>query len=157
METTKPLFSSLSDIEDLIADYFTSIKGVTRTVRRKIKDENGRSKRQSVKITDREPEPPTAAGLMYFLGFVSKQQFEDYEAHGEYADQAKRAKLRIIAEYEKKLHGSSSTGVTHMLKTLGWTDRSIEKPDENESDNILKVEMVPSEHMPVSSESEVAL
>ncbi|RYU91072.1 hypothetical protein EWM62_03805 [Mucilaginibacter terrigena] len=77
------------------------------------------------KIWDTEPEPPTLSGLALFLGFNSRNEFEAYERGGEFANHVKRARLRIEAEYEKKLHYQSSTGAIFMLKSLGWA----EKPD----------------------------
>ncbi|MGZ4000323.1 MAG: hypothetical protein ACXVIY_06835 [Mucilaginibacter sp.] len=153
MNPTKSIFSSLDEINNLIAEYFIHIQGRTRTLRRKVKDANGVVTRRSVKITEREPEPPTATGLAYFLGFNSMQQFEDYETNGEFADQLKRGTLRIIAEYEKKLHLPSSAGAIFMLRSLGWNNRATEK----ETGNLLPVEMVETGHKPASTEKEVVL
>jgi hypothetical protein len=157
MCSTKPMFSSPDEINHLITQYFIHIQGSTRTLRRKAKGEDGIVKRCPVKITEREPEPPTASGLLYFLGFNSKQQFEYYEANGEFADQLKRGILRIIAEYEKKLHMPSSAGAIFMLKSLGWNNRVTEKAAEEESDNVLQFEVSRSDLTPASSEKEVVL
>jgi len=157
MNPTKSIFSSPDEINHLIAQYFIHIQGHTRTVRRKVKDADGVTTRRSVKITERDPEPPTASGLAYFLGFNSKQQLEDYVANGEFADQLKRGILRIIGEYEKKLHLPSSAGAIFMLKSLGWNHRSTEKSPEKETDNVLEFKVIKSDLKPASSEKEVVL
>lgn len=103
----------------LVDDYFTHIAGAFHyeEIASKSKTEDTHQK-----IWDREPEPPTFSGLALHLGFNSLEEFNEYEKKGKYARLIKRAKLRIIAEYEKRLHLSSPSGAIFALKALEGTD-----------------------------------
>lgn len=132
MARTKRAFASPRRLNELIAQYFES-------------KENEKA------------EPPTLTGLALFLGFDSRNDFESCEAKGVYSASLKRARLRIEAAYEKKLHFHSSSGAVFALKNLGWNDRGDNKPQEKETDNVLQVEIVQSGLKPASSEKEVLL
>jgi hypothetical protein len=108
-------------------------------------------------VWDREPEPATIAGLALYLGFSSRQAFEDYEANGKFADRLKRARLQIEAAYEKKLHYQSPTGAIFALKSMGWNERADNKPADEAANTLLKVEIIKSGPQLAASEKEVIL
>jgi len=66
---------------------------------------------------------PTITGLVYHLGFESRQSFYDYEQKEEFTYTIKRARLWIEMNYEEKLSGNNPTGSIFALKNLGWKDR----------------------------------
>jgi hypothetical protein len=57
--------------------------------------------------------------LHYTWGLAAGLEFEDYEAKGTFADHLKRARLRVMADYEKKLHITLSTVAIFVLKKHG--------------------------------------
>jgi hypothetical protein len=118
-------FSSITELDHLIKTYFG-----------KLDDE------ADAKKTKKEIAPPTMSGLAYHLGFESVQAFESCEAKGKYASPLKRARLRVEAEYEKKLHFQSSTGAIFALKSMGWDARSKNNTSDEPTDSILKVEVI---------------
>src|ERR1700744_348733 len=77
---------------------------------------------ESVIIYHRPPEPQTLTGLALYIGFNSRQEFEEHEKIPKYAVHLRRARLKIEAEYEKKLHLTSAAGAIFALKSLGWND-----------------------------------
>lgn len=93
-----PLFNDPSEMEDVIASYFSQMK--------------------------EEESPITISGLALYLGFESRQSFYDYEKNGDFSYIIKRARLRVESEYEKKLSGNSVTGSIFALKNMGWKDKS---------------------------------
>ena len=119
-------FGSAKKIDELIHQYFENIEYTP--------DE----KKQSKAGTDFS----TIAGLALHLGFSSRQEMEDYELKGKYAERVKRARLRIMADYEKKLHVTSSTGAIFALKSMGWNDRPEPKPMDDAENLVLKVEII---------------
>ncbi|MFD0765206.1 terminase small subunit [Mucilaginibacter lutimaris] len=136
--------------------YFESIKGKFHMELLPDPSTKGKEKLIYQKVWDVEPEPPTLSGLALFLGFNSRNEFETYERNGEFANHVKRARLRVEAEYEKKLHYQSSTGAIFMLKSLGWA----EKPDGtllNEVPKSIRIEIVNPGLKLASSEKEVLL
>jgi hypothetical protein len=130
MTATKRAFASVKQLEVLITHYFEP-------------------------PDPEKAEQPTLTGLAFILGFNSRQEFEAFEARGRYSATLKRARLRIEAIYEQRLH--SSAGAVFALKNMGWNERQDNKTTKNETDHLLQVEMVPSALRPVSSESEVIL
>jgi hypothetical protein len=143
MAKKKYPFTTASELDDMIDQYFNDIeeKNIPEDEQKLLK-----SKSQQITIT----------GLALHLGFSSRQAFEDYEAKGKFADHLKRARLRVMADYEKKLHVTSSTGAIFALKSMGWNERT-EKPTEVAPNTILKVEIVQSGPKLASSEKEVIL
>ncbi|MET3980913.1 hypothetical protein ABIB62_004050 [Mucilaginibacter sp. UYP25] len=136
--------------------YFESIKGKFHMELLPEAASKDKTKLAYQKIWDVEPEPPTLSGLALFLGFNSRNEFEAYEHTGEFANHVKRARLRIEAEYEKKLHYQSATGAIFMLKSLGWA----EKPDGTllaEIPKTMKIEVINSGFKLASAEKEVLL
>jgi hypothetical protein len=108
------------------------------------------------KICDRDPEPATMAGLALFLGFSSKQEFDDYEQNGEFAAIVKRSRLRIEAAYERKLHQQSPSGAIFALRALGWKEKTEEKTAVSLPGNI-KIEIIESGPKPARTEQGVQL
>lgn len=69
-------------------------------------------------------EPVTMAGMARFMGFASRQSFHDYEKIAEFKHCARRTRLLIEEEYEKKLTTMGRpTGAIFALKNMGWQDR----------------------------------
>ncbi|WP_454801798.1 terminase small subunit [Mucilaginibacter phyllosphaerae] len=139
-----------------IKRYFESIKGQFHMELLPAKSVKDKGKIEYQKIWDVEPEPPTLSGLALFLGFNSRNEFEAYEQNGEFANHVKKARLKVEAEYEKKLHYQSATGAIFVLKSLGWAER----PDGSLLADIpktLKIEIIESGPKLASSEKEVLL
>ena len=130
MTKTKRAFASVKQLEELITHYFEPPE-------------------------QEKAESPTLAGLAFILGFNSRQEFEACEAKGRYSTTLQRARLRIEAIYEQRLH--SSGGAVFALKNMGWNERTENKTTDKETDHLLQVEIVPSALKPSSSESEVIL
>lgn len=72
---------------------------------------------------DADGKPITLCGLCLALGISGRASLLNYEKRPEYSEVVKRAKLRIEAEYEARLHGPNATGAIFGLKNFGWTDK----------------------------------
>src|SRR5215217_2244999 len=118
------LFKNAEELRALVDEYFRSIEGKYEQVEKPSKKADEPAATQ--KVTIRESEPPTMAGLAFHLGFNSRDEFDKLERAGKYAAILKRARLRVEVAYEKKLHQQSSSGALFALKSMGWND----KPDE---------------------------
>ncbi|HVV55694.1 MAG TPA: terminase small subunit [Mucilaginibacter sp.] len=129
----KKRFNSAKQLDSLIQQYFESSEEENQT----------------------GSEPPTLAGLALFLGFESRQDIEVYENKPRYAALLKRARLRVEAAYEKKLHTHSSGGAVFALKSMGWNERTDDKTPA--TGNPLQVEIIHSGPKLASSEKEVEL
>ena len=92
MKNTLPKFSSADELDKLIDAFFKQPEGKKRTAQKAADNKAGDAK------------PATLTGLALHLGFNSREQFEGYENRGKFAASLKRARLRIEAIYEKKLH-----------------------------------------------------
>jgi hypothetical protein len=131
MRKSKPKFASAVRLSNLIMQYFERIKT--------------------------ESEPPTISGLALHLGFHSLKQVEQYEATGKYAWLIQNGRLRIIAEYEKKLLNGPSSGAIYALKSLLHSNVQDEnKPPEVTNIN-LKTEIITTGPPLASSERDVVL
>jgi len=151
MKKTKKKFTSAEELDSLITCYFKWIEGEYPIEQKEVKGEL-----KDVKVYDREPEPPTIAGLAFHLGFSNLTQMELHEAKGKYSGLLQRARLRIMAEYEKKLLNGPSSGAIYALKGLGWNDRYNNRP--SGATNIdLKTELISSGPPLAFSEGDVAL
>jgi len=106
------------------------------------------------KVFDREAEPATIAGLAFFLGFNSRDEFDEYESRGKFSTLIKRARLRIEAAYEKKL--DTPAGAMFALKNMGWNEKA-ENSKPADMVRSIKVKIIESGPKPVSSEKEVVL
>src|SRR6202012_5131049 len=82
-----------------IDEYFNFIKGKYRMT--KVPSKDAAAKPTRTKTWVRDPEPATITGLALFLGFSSKQAFDDCERKGKFSHILKRGRLRIESEYEK--------------------------------------------------------
>ena len=77
--------------------------------------------------------PPSITGIVFFLGFASRQSFYDYEKRDAYSYIIKRARLSIEAYYESMLTREkvNPAGPIFALKNFGWKDvQSIDIVDE---------------------------
>jgi hypothetical protein len=137
----KPSFTKASELSNRVDAYFNYIEGVYHIEIKSIKETKDRSNMEQ-KIWDREPEPPTIAGLAIFLGFNSRQAFDDYERKGRFKHILKRGRLHIEAVYEKKLHNQSPAGAIFALKAMGWNEKSESKTPKNEDFKSLKIEII---------------
>ena len=100
---------------------------------------------------------PTITGLALSLGFNSRLEFKKFEKHPELGHLLQRARLRIEAFYERKLHEQTRSGAIFALKNLGWNDKQDSEQTVDETDKnarILLVEMGPKL---AGDENEVAL
>lgn len=71
----------------------------------------------------------TVGGLAYHLGFVSRDQIEDYKKRPEYSSIIKRAILRIQCGYEKNLYSKHVTGSIFALKVMGIKEQKDEQQE----------------------------
>jgi hypothetical protein len=156
MKKHKHTFTNKNALAALIQTYFDQIEGQYHLEKVPAKKPADPADLVEQKVWDRDPEPATIAGLAFFLGFNSRDEFEEYESSGKFATVIKRARLRIEADYEKKLHYQSSTGAIFALKSLGWNEKA-EKPAENEQAKPIKIKIIESGHPPASTEKDVIL
>lgn len=149
------LFTTDRQLKALIAAYFKYIKGEHH-----IEELPAKSKvtteTNPQKVWDREPEAPTISGLAHHLGFDSREAFNQYELSGEFASTLKRSRLRIEAEYEKKLHQQPSTGAIFALKNLGWNERNPQATDQAPVHE-LQIKIIEDTIPPAFNEKDVVL
>ena len=144
MKNTLPIFSSADELDKLIDAFFKQL------------DSKKRSAKQTSEVKTSEVKPATLTGLALHLGFNSREQFERYENKGKYASNLKKARLRIEAIYEKKLHQSTFGGAIFALKNLGWADKSETKHTAPVI-KTLRVTIIESGPSPAGDEKEVNL
>ncbi|MEO7216268.1 hypothetical protein [Mucilaginibacter sp.] len=77
-------------------------------------------------VWDRQPEPALLTGLALHLGFNSMDDFVACEKRGKHKKTLRKARLKIEAEYEKKLHQQAPTGAMFALRCMGWADKNAE-------------------------------
>jgi hypothetical protein len=145
-------FTTAIELTNQISAYFDYIDGEHYQENKPVNREQ-QSLAGQKKIHMREPEPATIAGLALFLGFCSRQAFDDYEQSGEFAHILKRGRLHVEAVYEKKLHQQSSAGAIFALKSMGWN----EKVEGNTAFKCLTIEIIESGPKPAENEKEVVL
>ncbi|GAB2983947.1 hypothetical protein GCM10027049_21800 [Mucilaginibacter puniceus] len=144
MKNALPKFSSADELDKLVDAFFKQLE-----VKKRPAQKTGT-------IKTAESKPATLTGLALHLGFHSREQFERYESKGKFAANLKRARLRIEAIYEKKLHQSTFGGAVFALKNLGWADKSDTKHT-TPIIKTLKVTIVESGPSPANDEKEVTL
>jgi hypothetical protein len=154
MKSKCPKFTAVK-LNQLIDDYFIHIQGEYH-LEEKLK-ETKNAKAADLKIWDRQPEPATITGLAFFLGFSSRQSFDDYETSGKHAQTLKRGSLRIEAEYEKKLHQQPASGAIFALRSMGWNEKTEERSSVDPSSKTLKIKILETGPLPASTEKEVLL
>jgi hypothetical protein len=150
------LFSTIQVLDSLIAAYFTHIAGKYHFEDVPAKGKNADEVTRQ-KVWDCEPEPPTISELAFYLGFESRAAFEQYELDGEFAPAVKRARLRVEAAYEKKLHQQSPTGAIFALKNLGWGERDKAVSADDLTPPVLKIEIHDNGIPTAGDEREVVL
>ncbi len=144
MKNTLPQFSSADELDKLVDAFFKQLEGKKRT------------SQKNVAAKTVEPKPATLTGLALHLGFNSREQFERYESKGKFAPNLKKARLRIEAIYEKKLHQSTYGGAVFALKNLGWIDKGETKQNAP-AIKTLKVTIVESGPPPAANEKDIIL
>jgi hypothetical protein len=149
----QPVFKTLKQLADKIDAYFISIGGEDGPAKKTKRQDN---KKQKVLNKD-DAGPATVTGLALFLGFNSRQAFEDYEQNGSFADALKRGRLRVECLYEKRLHQPAPTGAIFVLKSLGWNDKPKNKTADSNVFESIKVEMIETGPKPAENEQEVLL
>jgi DNA-packaging protein gp3 len=152
----KPSFNRASELSKLINAYFIHIEGMYHLEEITLKDAKGLDHMEQ-KVWDREPEPPTISGLALFLGFNSREAFDNYEQKGKFANTLKRGRLRVETIYEKKLHQPAPTGALFALKSMGWNEKPESKTTDIEPVKSLKIEIIEAGPKPAENEAEVAL
>ena len=155
MKLKYPKFTAVR-LGQLIDDYFIYIQGEYH-IEDAPHETKSAKKTSDTKIWDRQPEPATITGLAFFLGFSSRQSFDDYEIGGKHANILKRGRLRIEAEYEKKLHQQPASGAIFALRSMGWNEKPEERPLTDPSSKTLKVNILETGPTPASTEKEVSL
>ena len=151
MNRKYPKFTA-DELSTRIDEYFIHIKGAYRNTR--VPAKNAETKTVIRKVCDREPEPATITGLALFLGFSSRQNFDEYGQKGRYKQILRRGHLRIESVYEQKLHDHYTSGPIFVLKSLGWADSKINTIIAQKSMNIKIIETGPQ---PVGSEKQVII
>ena len=149
MSKKKYPFNSVTELDQLIEQYFTTITSGDALKKR--------SKAESAKQKTKPDEHPTISGLAFYLGFNSREDFEACESKGKFSAQLKRATLRIMADYEKKLHVTSSTGAIFALRNLGWNDKAENKQAADMTNTKLNIKIIHTGPPLASSEKEVVM
>jgi hypothetical protein len=138
-------FKSARELDALIKLYFSSAQGKPQP-----EEEN----KDGIILLSPPSGTPTLAGLAFYLGFNTLEEFEARESKGKFATRLQRARLYIEAIYESRLQ--SSTGAIYALKAMGRNGKATDNSQE-EQDNIFKVEVVNSGPQLAGSEKEVSL
>jgi hypothetical protein len=138
-----------------INKYFNFLQGAHHIEKVPLKGGKNNTDTIEQKVWDREPEPATLSGLALAIGFTSINEMEAYEREGKFADIVKKARLKVEAEYEKRLHFQSATGAMFFLKSLGWDERHNDPLQE--IPNTIKIEIVDPGTKLAGTEKEVDL
>lgn len=108
-----PFYESVEQLEKAIDDYFNEGVETKKVII---------GKGETARIE--EIPVPTISGLVYYLGFESRQSFYDYEEKPEFTYTVKRARLWIEKEYEAQLNIGNTVGAIFALKNMGWKDKT---------------------------------
>lgn len=155
MRKYKPTFKSPAELYTLVEDYFKYIEGEYRVEEKAAKKgEDGTSAQKAVV---RDAEPATISGLVFHLGFNSREEFEAFEKKGKYAAILNRARLRVEAVYEKKLHQASPTGAMFVLKNMGWNEKPHTEKLAGTLPKNLTIKVIETGFKPASNEKDVTL
>ena len=152
----KLIFSTTEELTAHIDAYFNHVEGGVHPEKKSLKTGKQESGKP-LKKTDGEQIPATITGLALFIGFNSRQAFDDYEAKGKFADVLKRARLRIEAIYEKKLYQQSSPGTIFALKSLGRNEGIAGKSKKGSAVKVLKIKIIETGPKLAANEQEVTL
>ncbi|HZX58865.1 MAG TPA: hypothetical protein VFE54_09070 [Mucilaginibacter sp.] len=155
--TNKRLFTSSKALEVLIAQYFdlTDCEDQPEKCGKKISVRKTKSTDEKVRL--HEPGFPTFNGLAHYLGFVSLDEFEEYEGRPRFSAPLKRARLRIAAIYEKKLHTHSYGGAAVALKICSQGEKTSNNVADTGDNNQHKVEIIHSGIVPAAYEKDVVM
>jgi hypothetical protein len=148
-----PEFTSADTLQQKIDAYFAFIDGEYHFEELPVKNSKTEGEIIKQKVWDRESLPATLSGLVFFLGFFCRKDFDKYETSGPFADTLKRGRLRVEVEYEKKLHFQSPTGAIFALKSMGWDERETTISDKVIT--TLQIEILNTPYKPAQSEPEV--
>jgi hypothetical protein len=160
MKNKHALFKSVAEIKTRINEYFDWIKGESHNEMLPYKPTaKSPPEMREQRVWDREPQPATFTGLAHFLGFDSRQAFEDYEHYGAFQKTLRRARLKVESEYEKQLFQSPATGAIFALKSFGWAERSstTKTTEIPVGSSTLKIEVIATGPAPVGMEQQVVL
>lgn len=152
----KLTFSTTEELTAHIDAYFNHVDGGYHPEKKSLKTSK-KANDKTKKEIDGEQIPATIAGLALFLGFNSRQDFDDYEVKGKFADVLKRARLRIEAMYEEKLYQQSSAGAVYALKNVGRNNGADSKTKKNNATKILKIKIIGDGPKLAANEQEVIL
>jgi len=149
----------LSTADEIIAltdEYFEYIQGDYKMVPNVAK--NSKTGETTLeKEWMRQPEAALISELILKLGFNSRQDFDDYEYNGEFGWAVKRARLRIEAEYERRLHQQAPTGAIFALKSLGWNEKQPHPAQLDETSTKLRIEIIHTGLQLANNEKDVIL
>jgi hypothetical protein len=134
----QPYFRSEASLTKLIENYF-----ITALNPEKFKDKNH--------------QPPTITGLALHLGFISKDDFEKFEKGRRLPAPLTKARFRIMAYYESRLHYPAPAGAIFALKSMGWHDKPKAVVNSPRKVKSITVKLVETGPQPASSEKEVQL
>lgn len=109
------------------------------------------------KLKHKHHQPPTITGLAFYLGFKSKEQFDEFEKKARFRSTVTQARFRIMAYYESRLHYPSPAGAIFALKSMGWTDKPVAVTKRPRKVKSITVKVVETGPQPASSEKEVQL
>ena len=151
-----PVFKSAQELARKIYDYFIYTKGDAEIEGHQEKKDGNKDLKTS-KLARKEKEPATFAGLAFFLGFASIEDFDRYLQKGRFARIAKRGCLYVESVYEKKLHQQAPAGAIFVLKTMGWQDKTDGKLTTTSTVRTWKIQIIETGPTPVGNEKEVIL
>jgi len=148
--------STADEIIALTDEYFEYIQGDYKMVPKVAKDsKTGETTLE--KEWMRQPEAALISELILKLGFNSRQEFDDYESNSEFGWAAKRARLRVEAEYERRLHQQAPTGAIFALKSLGWHERGNIAAPQDTTVTKLQIEIIHTGPQLAGNEKDVLL
>ncbi len=155
--TKKRLFASAKALDEVIAQYFELTDSDDQPGKCSKKTTARETKSIEEKVRLHEPGFPTFNGLAHYLGFVSLDEFEEYEGRPRFSAPLKRARLRMAAIYEKKLHTHSYGGAAVALKICSRGEKNTQNSAGTTDNNPSKVEIIHSGNVPAAYEKEVIL
>lgn len=147
-------FTTIKQLNNLIDAYF-NLSGDTLQCKKKSKGKPETAEVSEAAVSG--PPPVTLSGLALYLGFNSLVAFEDYEQNGQFAAALQRARLRLMAIYERRLLQQSPTGAMFALKSFGWDERAENKTGKHGPPKTLSIEIIDTGFQTAGDEKEVAL
>lgn len=108
------LFETREDLEKAINQYFKDCEEYREDVITK----------EGAVVSIKKSRRPTIAGLAYALD-IDRQTLYNYEKREKFFDIIKKARNRVIANFEDGLaNGEGSAGLIFLTKNYGYTDRT---------------------------------